>query len=719
MDGYTSKKESLCEIASNETPDIITINDTALKGNLKVKISNYFSFSKNREKNKGGVATAIADYLKPNTTKVVEGREDDEYIITRFDITEPALNLVNIYGSQEGRVDKDEIEKSWLRLLEDVKEIEDRNEEVLILGDLNRAVGSGTEGVKGNKDKVTAGGQLIRNMVKTGRYVIVNNLDLVEGGPWTWIDRQDNKIKSCLDLAIVSVSLVPFIYKVIIDVQRKFTPRRVIRRKKNIKTIYTDHFSVKIELKGMPRRQHMKRHEPIWNKGKPGGWDIYGRVTDDNAEKIEAIVEDHEKDIETVMKEINIIDNKTKFIAFGKTKPKSKKIVQKEANNKTQEEKDIHLKEKENEKVERQIERIKAKPQGRAGNVFRIRKDIAGPKKGGQEASAIKDPTTGELLVTGDEIKKATVKYCAINLKGSKPHESVEEQVKQRKVDQLKMMEEEREDTLEIEKDDFVEVIEKFKKKPTKTYDFLIHAGKKYQNSIFKLCKRVIDEEDVPESFRKTTLVMIWKKKGPMSILKNNRFLHMKEVLARTVDALVVAKMKQAIIDSSSIYQVGGLPGHSIHEHLLTLKTVMACKEKKREGFIFLMIDFVSFFDREDIFDCLETMDKINVNKKAKRIWYLLNKGTKIKVKTAHGMTEEEDVGDCLGQGTAGAGLISAANLDIGLQKYFNIDKSDELGKNEEVAMLGKVRIQPIAYQDDIGSICENIEMARSQAQKL
>ena len=61
----------------------------------------------------------------------------------------------------------------------------------------------------------------------------------------------------------------------------------------------------------------------------------------------------------------------------------------------------------------------------------------------------------------------------------------------------------------------------------------------------------------------------------------------MKEVLARTVYALVVAKMKQPIIESSSIYQVGGLPGHSIHEHLLTLKTVMACKEKKYEGLIF------------------------------------------------------------------------------------------------------------------------------------
>ena len=71
----------------------------------------------------------------------------------------------------------------------------------------------------------------------------------------------------------------------------------------------------------------------------------------------------------------------------------------------------------------------------------------------------------------------------------------------------------------------------------------------------------------------------------------------MKQVMARKVDALVVDKMKQTIVDASSIYQVGGLPEHSIHEHLLTLKTVMSLKEKNEEGFLFLVIDFVSFFD--------------------------------------------------------------------------------------------------------------------------
>ena len=156
--------------------------------------------------------------------------------------------------------------------------------------------------------------------------------------------------------------------------------------------------------------------------------------------------------------------------------------------------------------------------------MFRIRKDIAGPKKAGQEASSIKDPLTGELLVTHEDIKKATVKYCAENLKGNKPDDTVKDIVNTRKLIQLKKMEDDKE-PLEINHDDFIKVIEKFGKKSTKTYDFLIKAGKKYQDALFSLCKRIIDQEDVPDSFRRTTLYMIWKRKGPMNILKNNPFL--------------------------------------------------------------------------------------------------------------------------------------------------------------------------------------------------
>jgi exonuclease III len=116
MDGDTSKKESLNDKAKEEAPDIFTLNDAALKGKLKVKVPNYFSFGKNREKHKGGVATVVANHLKTNAMKITEGKEEDDYIITRLDHTIPAINIVNIYGQQEDKTSNDEIEKSWFRL---------------------------------------------------------------------------------------------------------------------------------------------------------------------------------------------------------------------------------------------------------------------------------------------------------------------------------------------------------------------------------------------------------------------------------------------------------------------------------------------------------------------------------------------------------------------------------------------------------------------------
>ena len=150
IDGYESKKESVNEFVEKEKPDVIMFNDTNLKGKLKIKIPRYFSYSKNREKFKGGVATVIANHLKHNTMKVTEGKDYDEYIVTRFDHTVPPVNIVTIYGNQESRSTDSEIEKSWMRLMKDVKEIETRNEAVILIGDMNRAIGNDMYGIKGN-----------------------------------------------------------------------------------------------------------------------------------------------------------------------------------------------------------------------------------------------------------------------------------------------------------------------------------------------------------------------------------------------------------------------------------------------------------------------------------------------------------------------------------------------------------------------------------------
>ena len=57
-----------------------------------------------------------------------------------------------------------------------------------------------------------------------------------------------------INRSIGSVTL-PFIYKFEVDKGRQYTPRTVMRSKGQIKIIFSDHCSTKVELGGIPKRR--------------------------------------------------------------------------------------------------------------------------------------------------------------------------------------------------------------------------------------------------------------------------------------------------------------------------------------------------------------------------------------------------------------------------------------------------------------------------------
>ena len=81
-------------------------------------------------------------------------------------------------------------------------------------------------------------------------------------------------------------------------------------------------------------------------------------------------------------------------------------------------------------------------------------------------------------------------------------------------------------------------------------------------------------------------------------------------------------------------------------------------------------------------------------------------------VKTAGGLSETAVVGDCIGQGTAAGGaIVSAANLDQGIKQYFD-------GSQDEM-FYGSVKLQPVAYQDDLGHANKDVLQAQVGNRKL
>ena len=124
---------------------------------------------------------------------------------------------------------------------------------------------------------------------------------------------------------------------------------------------------------------------------------------------------------------------------------------------------------------------------------------------------------------------------------------------------------------------------------------FLIKSGQKFQYGIFKLCERIINNEEIPASFDSTLLIQIFKGKGNPQVLSNSRFIHMKNWLPRICEAIVVEGMKEKILSKSSPFQLGGQPKQRPQFHLFTLKSLIGVREKEKRGTILTIADIEIF----------------------------------------------------------------------------------------------------------------------------
>ena len=318
--GYNSKKHSFLSIIKGVNPNVITINELAYKKDKKLTIPGYQCYNRNRiSENMGGVATAVRIDEKIATIKVDEGIDKDEFIWTRHSQFRTPINIINVYGEIESRYSKKEVEERWERIMEKIARIEATNESIILIGDLNKAVGNGQYGVKDNNNKVSFGGKLIHKLLSTERFTLVNNSSKCFGGPFTRVDPSNPSTLSCLSLVIVSIDLYDFIDNLKIDKDRDITPHRAIGKKQNL--VYTDHFALVLSFKNLPTKPHQrtkKEKQTQWNTNKTGGWAQYKEMTEENQELVE-LCEDEEISSPTIFNDkLEKVVNKVKYKAFGK-----------------------------------------------------------------------------------------------------------------------------------------------------------------------------------------------------------------------------------------------------------------------------------------------------------------------------------------------------------------------------------------------------------------
>jgi hypothetical protein len=265
------------------------------------------------------------------------------------------------------------------------------------------------------------------------------------------------------------------------------------------------------------------------------------------------------------------------------------------------------------------------------------------------------------------------------------------------------------EGNFEVTEETFEFVMNNMERKNKRSYNFIVKTGNKYKRVVFKMCKRILEKEEIPLRFFLTLLIQLYKGKGSCQDLSNSRFIHIKDWLPRLCESLVVCEMKDDIIDNTSKFQCGGMPGMRPQFHLFVVKSIMA-KSVKDQGNIFTLTDFQKFFDKEMLNDVILSLHG-DVDKKALRVWWKLNSRTRVTVRTGLGNTEEGEAGACLGQGSKGGGLGSMRTLDKCVSDYFE--------GSEDEDSYGGVRLQPQIWVDDLLRSSPGVQEVRCGNVKL
>ena len=111
----------------------------------------------------------------------------------------------------------------------------------------------------GHNVKENHGGKLVKEFLKSGDYVLLNETTKSHGGPYTRYapeDPDDEERKSMLDPVIMLKDLFKYVVRLEIDKDLHWTPYRSV----NKRTLrFTDHYAMLLVIKNIPKMKKKRK----------------------------------------------------------------------------------------------------------------------------------------------------------------------------------------------------------------------------------------------------------------------------------------------------------------------------------------------------------------------------------------------------------------------------------------------------------------------------
>ena len=685
--GFSSKKESIQQIVNELDSDICILTETNFKGNAHPKLPNMHSFFRNREMlHMGGVAVLVNDKFRNYSVKTKTGGGGNEFLVIRFSCFEPKLAVVAMYGAQKSEGVRT-VMTNVHEIFYEIKECQAAGYSVVLVGDTNLQLGR--ELIDKNDICVTKAGSLFNDYSKECGLKFANNLS---DNPGTFV--KDN-LSRVLD--VVGVENMEMVSEFNTDSEEMlFTPFKIRNLKSGAKRVYSDHRALHWKMK-VKFTKPPSRLPPVWRLNRPLGDQRFDVVTDAGAEWMIDLCE-NEENIDKVVEKVDKFIHKSKFTAYGKITSTRKK------------------KEKWDEKRmwAARLELVHKIAQGfekDRDNVRIWRARNVAMEKSDNQTTSLKDYRTGEMLDDLDAMTEMLLDYNEETMGKEIPTPEIEmlRGMKESVVDDL--LSDVSEFPQHISWEVYMKVMKKIMKQKKGVLRDFIKSGPAFKIAVFILLNRIYSQEKEPKIFKKTWLTKIWKRKGSVSEIGNNRFVHGRHWLGKIYEKCLVEIISEDQIRETPDFQMGGIPGKSTREHLLAAMIMIKNFNNKGKSVPVILCDVKKCFDKLILSDLV--YDSALTGADLKAVKMLRNFHQDFEIMMAGDMSKNPKsrvIPRTAGQGTNAAPGWAGNSQAQTIKKNVNF---------RLCAKVGEVQTGPKAFVDDVFVAPGSAEEARQMGPQL
>ena len=220
--------------------------------------------------------------------------------------------------------------------------------------------------------------------------------------------------------------------------------------------------------------------------------------------------------------------------------------------------------------------------------------------------------------------------------------------------------------------------------------ELFIYGGSELRAFILHVVNMVKNKQEIPPQWLIFKIVTMYKKKGSLKKLVNQRGIFLTPVISKIFEKLIKERIND-LTNKVCLWQAGSRHNRSPADHTFLVRSTINHSLYLNKPLFLTLYDFRQCFDKIWFEDALLSLWKLGVNNDLLKLISALNESSLGTVKTSGGESDSFELGPIVKQGTVLGPTLSSASI---------AECCDE--QMEGGAIIGSLSIRSLAFVDDL-----------------